>query len=709
MPQDDFDLENRPLTMEGDYATGEPLYVKNARVVEGMNFLTETKLEFLCKNRQEELQAVVGRRITLNVNDEESGEELRSFTGRCISVDYIGLSQGMGHFLAQIRPFLWFLTRSSDCRVFQEQSVPEIVRAVLEEYGFTSDYVDRTQKSYEKRSFCVQYRESDFAFISRLMEEEGIYYFFEEDNKREKLVLADSISAHTAVPGGPEFKFHYREMGGYRRDEEHIFDWNAAEAQSIGSVQLSDYDFQAPRADLSASSKMETGTHAHKSYQFYDYPGHLRDNEGNDSNPAYGRVAEERAKVQMQALHGAYRHWRGISNIRRMGNGQTFTLTEHPRDQENGDYLIVRATHDLQIDSDYDDAEARSASLDERLEVDDDNKDAARCRFEAVAKDTGFAGRKQTPWPQIAGMHTALVTGPSGEEIHTDKFGRIKIQFPWDRLGEKNENSSCWVRVVMPWAGKQWGMFSIPRIGQEVAIVFEEGNPDRPICIGMIYNQDVMPPYGMPDNKTQTGIVTRSSKQGSADTFHELVFEDLMGEEFVRFQSEKDYFAKIKNNAEITIGMEKMDPGDLTRTIYHDKTETLKTGDKTLTVEEGSEFRTIATDQSEDIGNDRTQSVGNNNTQDIGNDSALNIGNNLAVDVGSHITEDAGQTITVTAGQEIKLQVGGSSITITNSGITIDAPKIDVTGKAMVNVKSPKSTVKGDVLLTLKGAMTFIN
>lgn len=703
MNADAMDFENRPLTMEGDYATQEPLYVKGAKVVEGINFLTQTTIEVICKNRKEALDAVVGRTITLNVKEEgaEEAEVLRTFTGRCTSIEYIGLYQGMGHFIAHVRPFLWFLTRTTDCRVFQKKTVIDIIKDVLGEYGFSADLDDKTQKEYAPRTFCIQYRETDFDFLSRLMEEEGIYYFFVEDNKREKLVLADGISAHVTVPDGPEFLFKYREMEGYRRNEDHVFDWNAVEAQSVGKVTLGDYDFQKPKADQKKAATIQTGTHAHKAYEVYDYPGHLRDNEDEESNADYDQVATERAKARMQGLATDYQSWRGACNIRKMANAQIFTLKEHPRDQENGDYLIVRATHELQVETDYEDRESSDPMLDERLEVDEENHDAYRCKFEAVKKDDTFTPARKAPWPQIAGMHTAVVTGPPGDEIHTDKYGRIKVLFHWDRLGEANQNSSCWVRVVMPWAGNKWGMFSIPRIGQEVAIVFEEGNPDRPVCIGMIYNADVMPPYDMPDNMTQSGIVTRSSKGGNSDTFHELVFEDMKDSEFVRFQSEKDYFGKIKNNAEVTIGMEKQDPGDFKQTIYHDKEETLKTGDLRYTIEEGSEFRDIATDQEETIGVNRTQQ--------IGNDSSQTIGSNMDVEIGNNKTEQAGQTIAISAGQEITLTVGGSSITIDNSGITIEAPMINVNGQAMVTVKAPKSTVKADALLTLKGGLTMIN
>lgn len=683
----DLELKNRKVKMRGDYSA-EKLSIKGARVVEGMNMLTETTIEFVAKDKTLKLDKMVGKSITITIEDAQ--EKDRPFTGRCISAEFIGLYQGKGHYIAECRPFLWFLTRGRENRIFQEMSVIDIMKEILGDYGFWTDVDNKTSGTYPKRTYCVQYRESDFDFISRLMEEEGIYYFFTQDGDKEKMVLADAISAHKPTPEAAEIAFNFREAE-YRRKDDHIFDWNAVEGQTTGKVTLNDYDFEKPKADQTKSKAMEKGSHGHKSHEFYDYPGHMREND----------VGERLTKVKMEAKAVEHVRWRGAGNVRTMGNGQTFKLKDHPRVNDDTEFLIIKATHVLQVENDYEDEETKDNLLDERLEIDEKNKDTYRCLFEVIPKKEPFRAPQTTPWPEIVGLQTAVVTGPSGDEIYTDKYGRIKVQFHWDRLGEKDENTTCWIRCVMPWSGKNWGMISIPRIGQEVVIQFEEGDPDRPICTGMLYNADYMPPYELPANMTQTGIVTRSTKEGSTDTFHELIFEDKKDAEFVRLQSERDYKETIKNNAEITIGLEHTDPGDMIQTVHHHQTEIVKTGDLTVTVEEGNEIRDIATDQNENIGANREQAIGSNSTVDIGSNSDMTVGQNTTI--------DSGQKITITAGMSIELKVGGTSIKLDASGITMKGPMLKMSADAMAEIKSPMTTVKGDGLLTLKGGLTMIN
>lgn len=713
-----LELENRKLKMEGDYSTDKPLYVKSASVAEGLSKLTETKLEFICKDKTLELKKVVGTRITLLVQAPEGSQDTtdRTFTGRCISVEYIGLSQGMGHFIAHIRPFFWFLTRGTECRIFQDMSTPEIIKQILGDHGFGADLDDKLTETYNKRTYCVQYRESDYDFLCRLMEDEGIYFFFVEDNKKEKMILADSISAHKPVKGGPVFDFKFREMGGYRRAGDHVFDWNALESQTPGKLTLDDFDFSRSNADLKQSKSIERGMHSFKSLEVYDYPGHLREN-GMASPPvdaaSVDSAAERKVRVRMEARACEFQRWRGAANIRHMGNGQTFRLKDHPRVQDETEFLIVAATHDMQIESDQETEETRNQLLDERLESEEEEKDLYSCKFEVIPKTEPYRAPVKTTWPEIAGLHTATVTGPAGEEIYTDEYGRIKVQFHWDRLGQKDANTSCWVRCVMPWTGKNWGMISIPRIDQEVAIQFEEGNPDRPICTGMLYNDQTKPPYTLPDNQTQSGIVTRSTKGGSQETFNELIFEDKIDEEFVRLQSEKDYKETIKNNAEITIGLEKMDPGDLTQTIYHTKTETIKTGDHIFKVEEGNQEVFVKTDHQETVEGKSTVEITGNYAQTVkeGNvDRTVGQGNEaVTVSLGNYTLDTSAGKIEVTAMQSIELKVGTNSIKIDQSGITISGMLVTIEGKACLDASAPMTTVKGDGILTLKGGLTMIN
>ncbi len=554
----DLELKNRDVWMEGDYSP-KPIFLKNARVIEGLSEISEITIEFLSSKKDIDIQDFVGKKMSVGIKDEK--DEDRFFSGICVSVEYIGLYQGLSHFIAEVRPWLWMLTRTRENRIYQEKSSVDIIQEIFSDYGFSSSVSMKLSETYQKRNYCVQYRETDYDFICRLMEEEGIYFFFIQDGAKEKLVLADSVSAHVPTKHKPDIEFHYREPD-YRRRDDHIFEWNEESNVTTGKVTIDDYDFEKPKSDKKTVKAMAKGKHSHKTYEHYHYPGHLR------TEGVNARVT----KVRMEALAVDHVLSRGVCNVRTFGVGQTFKLKEHPRKKNNIEHLVVRAVHHLQIETDYEDGETTNSLIDNRLPVDARNEDTYRCFFDVIPKSVPYRAPLITPWPEV-GMQTAVVTGPSGEEIHTDKYGRIKVQFHWDRLGQKDDKTTCWIRTVMPWTGKNWGMIAIPRIGQEVVIQFEEGDPDRPICTGMLYNDDTMPPYELPANKTMTGMTTRSTKQGSKDTHHELVFEDKKGSEYVRFQSERDYLQVIKNDALINIGGGHKDKGDLTQWINRNKTE----------------------------------------------------------------------------------------------------------------------------------------
>ena len=557
MPED-LEFKNRDVWMEGDY-TPKPVFLKNARVIEGLSEISEITIEFLSSKKDIDIQDFVGKKMAVGIKDHD--EKDRFFSGICVSVEYIGLYQGLSHFIAEVRPWLWMLTRTRENRIFQEKSTVDIIQEIFSDYGFSSSVKLSLNDTYDPRTYCVQYRETDYDFICRLMEEEGIYFFFKQDKAKEELVLADSVSAHTATPGKAEIEFHYREPT-YRRKDDHIFEWNEGSVVTSGKVTIDDYDFEKPKSDKKAVKAMAKGKHSHKNYEHYHYPGHVR--------PA--GIGARIAKVKMEALAAEHATCRGVCNVRTMGVGQTFKLKEHPRKKNNIEHLVVRAVHHLQIETDYEDGETTNSLIDNRLPIDESNSDTYRCFIDVIPKSVPFRAPLITPWPEV-GMQTAVVTGPSGEEIHTDKYGRIKVQFHWDRLGKKDDKTTCWIRTVMPWTGKSWGMIAIPRIGQEVVIQFEEGDPDRPICTGMLYNDETMPPYELPANKTMTGMTTRSTMKGSKDTHHELVFEDKKGKEYVRFQSERDYLQVVKNDALINIGGGHKDKGDLTQWINRNKTE----------------------------------------------------------------------------------------------------------------------------------------
>ena len=692
-------LDNRNLWMEGNYSS-KLVYLKNAKIIEGLSELTDTKFEFLSSDDALDLQDILGSTITLGQLD--AREKKRYFTGICVSVEYLGLHQGLSHFAAELRPWLWFLTRTTESRIFQEKTVLEIIQEVLNgpNYGFWSDVDKKTTARYRQRPYCVQYNETDFDFICRLMEEEGIYYYFVQDGTKLKMVLADSISAHKHTPDGPDFDFHFAEKE-YRRSEEHIFSWTEFTEITTGKITLADYDFERPSAEKKFVTKIPKGNY--KTFENYRYPAHGRV-EGNGENFA---------KIRAQAEALRHKKSQGIANIRTLGVGQLFKLKGHPRKNNNIEYLVTKAVHLLQIEIDYQETDPNTSLSGNIIKDDEYQTDSYRIIFDVIPKKEDFRAPLTTPWPSISGIQTAVVTGPSGEEIHTDKYGRIKVQFHWDRLGKNDSKTTCWVRCVMPWTGKNWGMMSVPRIGQEVAVQFEDGDPDRPICTGMLYHKETMPPYDLPVNKTQTGIKTRSSQKGEANTFNELLFEDKKGEEFVRLQSEKDYTQVIKNNATVVIGTDKKDPGNLTQTIQNTKTETIKKGDHLFKVEEGNQEIFVKSDHTETIEGKATQTIAKSYTQTVKTGDVLRKvssgSETVTISTGDFDLKTQAGSTSITAGKEIKLSVGANSIKIDNSGVTINSTMITLQGKATVEVKSPMTTVSGDGMLTLKGGMTMIN
>lgn len=703
-------LANRKLRMTGPLPETK-MFIKAARVVEGLSQISEVTIDFMSHDRALDMNQLVGQTHKVRVQLGEEGEGTwREFVGTCVEAAYIGLHEGFSFFTLEVRPWIWFLTKTSNNRIFQNLNAVDIIKKIFQDRGF-SDYTITTSRTPDVRVYCVQYNETDYDFICRLMEEEGMYFFSTVVSGKDHLKIVDGASGHAPVEGAASIKFIQREAG-YRRTEDHIFEWRGAESVRSGKVTLRDYDFEAPTADRTSVKAIPKGTHSHKNYESYAYPGHYR-------QTALGDIY---ARVKMEAEACQHQMGTAVGNVRTLATGATFTLTEHKRAAENAEYLIVSGVHMMQVEVQAEDetqkiqaqggntAPPQAIELPSSIKFDEENKDTYRCTFRTIKKSVPFRAPLKTPWPKIPGILLAKVTGPSGEEIYTDQYGRIKVQFPWDREGKNDENTTCWMRVVTPWAGKTWGMIAIPRIGHEVVIQFEDGDIDRPICTGMLYNADYMPPYTLPANMTQTGIVTRSTKSGSASTFHEMIFEDKKDAEFIRLQSEKDWFEKIKNNAVITVGMEKKDPGDYTMTIHHHRSEFVKTGDSTFKVEQGNEFRDIKTNKDEKIGQHSTKEVGGNLSSKVtGNEKHEITGNRDAEITGNSgnkitgtYTNDVTGSITIESKQSITLKVGGNSIVIDPSGITIKGTMITTDASGM-------ATHKSAAIMTIQGSMVMIN
>ncbi|MDF1718411.1 MAG: type VI secretion system tip protein TssI/VgrG [Antarcticimicrobium sp.] len=690
--------ESAVVWMSGGYSATDIL-LKRAIVREGLSTLTETTIEFQSKNKSLDLKGFIGKPMRLHLIDES--EQEREFQGLCISVENLGFRDGYGQYVAEVRPWAWLLTRTNNCRIFQEKTAVEIIEEVFGDHGF-SDFQKRLSDTYQTREYCVQYRESDLDFVCRLLEEEGIYFYFDSNkapSTSEKMVLCDGVNGHSPVPGEATLRYHARDNTDRRRSD-HIAEWAEQESLTTGKVTLTDYDFLSPTADLKVTNAIKKGSHSHASYEVYDYPGHYRKDTG---------LGNKQARVRMEAEAVRHKLWRGAGSVRTLATGFTFKLKDHPDSKANKDYIIADAVHYLQVATDFKEGNLRHDLKPRNVDFPEEvSGDVYACVFGAIPKTEQFRAPLTTPWPGIPGMHTATVVGKSGEEIWTDEHGRIKVQFHWDRVGKKDENASCWVRVMTPWSGKGWGMVAVPRIGQEVVIQFEEGDPDRPICTGMLYNKDTMPPYTYPADQTQLGIKTNSSKGGGG--YNELMFEDKKDSELMRVQAQKDHQMLIKNKSVVTIGQDAVDAGahdedgSLSQVVRNHVTQTVQEGNQYVTIEKGDEEYKIETgSQLLEIKKDKTQKIEGKHTKTItGNDATTVKTGNMTVDVKSG-------KITMTAAIEILLKVGGSSVKIDNSGVTIKGPIIKIQGDGMIDAKSPMTTVKGDAMLVLKGGITMIN
>ena len=484
-----------------------------------------------------------------SVSIEVGKDKQREFNG---VVARAGLESAQGRRVAwrlQLRPWLWLLTRRSDNRIFQNLSVEAIIKKVFEAY--TGDVKFQLSGNYAPRLYCVQYRETDFNFVSRLLEEEGIYYFHQHAGGKLTLVICDAMTAHEDCPGFSRVKF--RESQDQLLELQAITEWRHAYELSTGKVTLTDYDHLKPATSLRTDGTTSAHATSPTGLEHYDYPG-LYVDKGRGGGLARVRMQEFDARVLL--VTGA------TTTVGGLVVGFRFALTEHPLDSENTDHVVVST----RIDAQYAGYESGQGEM------------QFSCRFRAMRYAHIFRPERSTPRPLIAGPQTALVVGPAGEEIFTDSHGRVKVQFHWDREGRKDEQSSCWLRVASSWAGKAWGMISLPRIGQEVVVDFLEGDPDQPLVTGRVYNAVNVPPYALPDNKTVSTIKSQSSVGGTTANANEFRFQDKKGKEHIWFQAERHLrtlvkdsaWTEIKKNKSHTVG------GALTESVGGDHQWTVK-------------------------------------------------------------------------------------------------------------------------------------
>jgi type VI secretion system secreted protein VgrG len=603
---------------------------------EGLSAPFSFELALLSENHSISFQDIVGKNVTISVvlaNGDKrffNGIVSRFAQGR--GGDEAGGDPRFSAYRATMVPTLWLLSRTTDSRIFQKLSVPDIVEKIFGEYGLSDFKMKQLQNSHPKREYCVQYRESDFHFISRILEEDGIYYYFEHEDGKHTMIMADVPQGHSTCPTQEVAK--YQISGGARLKEDVITALEWSQEVRSGKYTMNDYNFEIPKTSLEVNvpGRRKLGPWER---EIYYYPGSY-DTRSEGDRVVNLRMEEEEAQIT---------RIRGESGCRAFTSGYRFTLSEFYRnDMNNKEYVLTSLAHEA------------------RQEFQGDTTDLSYTNsFTCIPFDVPFRPKRTHIKPTVQGSQTAIVVGPKGEEIFTDKHSRVKVQFHWDREGKKDENSSCWIRVSQPWAGPGWGALSIPRIGHEVVVDFIEGDPDRPIITGSVYHGNNKPPYPLPDEKTTSTIKSDSSLGGNG--FNEIRFQDKKGKEQIFMHAERDMDVRVKKEMREYIGQ--------SRHLIVDK------------------------DMKETITNDCHVHVKGKLSEKVGTDSSLTVGTSLQEKVGTLWAVDSGQEIHLKAGMKVVIEAG-LELTIKGPGgfVKIDPMGVTIVGN-MVLINSGGSAGSG--------------
>jgi len=558
--------------------------------------------------------------------------------GILASVTMIGVEASSVSYRLKLVPTLAKLDLRSNCRVFQEVSVVDVLGTLLDEHGIDSFRVT-TIGGIQPKRYLVQYRETDLEFFQRLLEEEGMFYYFEHNDDDQTLIVADNVDAYQPVPGrSSRLQYGLAPRGG-----EQVSEFTLSSVATTETVRLRDYNFEMPSANLDVAKKVPRSD---GSAEFYDYPG------GYESRSVgQGRVRQRLDSRRVLALSAV-----AATNSPRLAPGRTFRLTGHGHKPANAEYVVIKVVHEA----------TRRSRVGEAL---------YRNTTECIGAKVPYRSVGRHPRLIMQGPQTATVVGPVGEEIHVDAFGRVKVQFHWDRAGQYNENSSAWIRVAQTSAGNGWGSLAIPRVGHEVIVDFIDGDPDRPVIVGSLYNGINRPPAALPDDKTQTVLRTQTSPGGGGS--NELLFDDATGDELVALRSQKDLTLEVANDVSQSIG------GDSTLAVEHNSVQTI--GDSfSLSVGSDFELATVG-DSMHTVGGCSELGTGTDLTHIVGGDYRLRTGGDVTHTIGkSYIctveTKAALQARSIHLGavDEIKLEVGDASISMKENGeIAINGVKID--------------------------------
>ncbi|CAE6781753.1 Type VI secretion system spike protein VgrG1a [Nitrospira defluvii] len=708
MPLMDTQTEAPHLFKVGAYSA-DKLRVVRFEGSEGLSQVYRFSLDLASSDPKIDFDQVVGQPALLTARGSRG---IRLVHGLVSAFEQTGKEGKWGLYRAEMVPAIWKLGLRTDCRIFQEKTIPDIIKDVLLDAGLTANQFRfaLTSGRYKNRTYCVQYGESDLNFISRLMEQYGIWYYFEHRDTSHVLVLSDDPAAAATLPGASSIRYHAPATAGLS-SEEHIAFFSYHREIRCGAVKLRDFDFEKPRLTVTgdAQAKMDY------KLEDYDYLGECRD-------------SSERnllAKVRLEGAQAVRQLGRGHSDCCRIIPGYRFTLDQCHRSDLNREYLTVRVTHQG--------TQPQALGAETGTVA---NEPAYQNEFHCIPSDVPFRSASITPRPTIQGPQTAIVVGPKGEEIYTDKHGRVKVQFHWDREGNRDEKSSCWVRVAQVWAGTSWGAMFIPRIGQEVLVEFLEGDPDQPIVTGRVYNGDNMPPYALPSEKTKSTLKSNSSIGGGGS--NEIRFEDGKDKEEIYLHGQKDWTIAVENDKNQTVGHDETlaVTNNRTKTVGVDQSETVganKTikvganhtesigGAETIAVGKASAHTvalaraltiggayqvSVGAAMNETVGGAKAEEIGGAKTVVVGALSSENVAKNKSVDVGESITENAAKNIGVTAGDNMTISAGKNMVLDAGDQITIKTGSASITMKSNgdIVIKGGKITVNASGDLALKGS-----
>jgi type VI secretion system secreted protein VgrG len=628
---------------------GEELLFHGMTAHEELGRRAEFQLDLLSTNTDVDRDRILGAKVTIRVSLHD--DKVRYFNGYVTRFSAGAALGRYARYHATVSPWLWFLTRTTDCRIFQDRTVRQIVEEVFADHQDVADFAFELTESYRPWKYCVQYRETDFNFVSRLLEHEGMYYYYRHSDGHHTLVVTDSMNKHDPAPGYETLQFIAPHVL-VRPGTEYVNAWDISRQVQPGVYAHDDYDFERPSVDLTTTRSLPR-SYTPSKYEIYDYPGgYLQKPHG-----------EQYAHVRIDEYGAQFETAQAAANYRGVQAGARFTLEGHPVERINGDYLVVAATQTLES-SQHESGDAAGTGS------------GFQCTFTALTCSQQFRPSRRTPKPFVQGPQTAIVVGPAGDQIYTDKYGRVKVQFHWDRKGKRDENSSCWIRVSHPWAGKGWGAVATPRIGQEVIVDFLEGDPDQPIVTGRVYNEENQPPFGFPAGAVISGIKSDTHK-GSG--FNELSMDDTAGKERVFIHGQYNMDTVVEHDQTSTIHNNRTDHVDIddsetvggnqtqhvvkNQTINIDKNRTETVGaNETITVH-GSRDETVDKDESISIHGSRTITVHRSETATVALQRTHTVGVNETISVGGaqEITVGGLQAITVGAAQTISV-VGGQTV-----------------------------------------------